>query len=350
MKMKKRLGPKVIFLTVLAVILFVPFWNLPIIASSWISQSQAADTEHAEFTMQIYTLPPGSTNYVMAWAISDLLKKYSPWLRAMVQVGHGPDFMKLMHREPKQTKSAIGVMMPDNVWYAKNELKIKDVKPMVVFRAHTNVTGLLTMNPNIRTPQDLIGKRVALGKAGTATYSQFEVLFKYGWEIWDKVKIEALSFGPNMNALLDGTVDVGQYSITVLEEKSSPAPNTTELVASGRKLYPVNTDEASAMKASKKTGRDIVVYALPPDTLGEGGTEPCLGLENASYYWATPELPEDVVHELLRVVWDNIDKLKDYHDVGNFWSRDNLSDVAGYHVEFHPMARKFYMEKGVKLP
>lgn len=318
---------------------------------SGLSYASDAPKQPAQTSIQIYTTPQGSNSYSLAWGICDLLKKNSSWLRGTVEVALGPDFLKLMHVDPKRKPTAVGMMVPDVIWFGEHVLKISDLRFLGLFRTDTAFAGLVTFNPAIKSWRDLKGKRIALGKAGTPMYTKFEAVMKQGWGIWDQVKVEGLTFGPNKDALLDGTVDVGQFTGGVLKEKVAPTPAAAELLASGRPMYPVDMDNESVRAAAKKTGRPLRNVPLPPGVLGKHQSQPFLTMQFPMAYYASPQLPAEVAYELCRVVWENIEKLKEYHASGAFWSREIMPEIRSYkmdEIELHPGALRFYQEKASK--
>ena len=60
------------------------------------------------------------------------------------------------------------------------------------------------------------------------------------------------------------------------------------------------------------------------------------------------DLPDDVVYEMLSIMYDHIDEFKNYHAVGKALTRENMGDIAVPVEGIHPAAIKFFKEKGIK--
>jgi TRAP-type uncharacterized transport system substrate-binding protein len=60
-------------------------------------------------------------------------------------------------------------------------------------------------------------------------------------------------------------------------------------------------------------------------------------------------LPDDVVTELLSIIYDHVDEFANYHAVGKAITKKSLSMTYTTKDFYHPAARKFFEDKGNKF-
>ncbi len=302
---------------------------------------------HPRVDIQIYTTPQGSTNYVLAWGFCDLAEKTSEWLRGTVEVAPGDAMFKLVNKEPERKKTYVGMNIPANEWTAVNELGIKDMTQRPLTKVNDTHAVLATLNPNIKTPQDLKGKRIALaGRPGSGLYEQVRVLLQ-ALGVWDEKLIEPGTFDSAKTALLDGTVDVAELAGSGQGKIWALTPAGTEAVASGRDIYIISFAEETFAKARASTGYPITLSRIPPELYGPKQSKTVIGIGFPNSYLAVAEMDDDVAYEIVRIMWDNIDKFKEYHKSGAMLGREFMPTSPYPESRFHPGAVKFFKEKGV---
>ena len=104
-----------------------------------------------------------------------------------------------------------------------------------VMARHPSIHHLVTLEPNIQTPADLRGKRVALGNPGSdAVNASKAILAAYGLTEND-YKAEYLSYPEQIEAMKDGVLDAG-FIMSGL-----PAAAVTELAVTRKvRLIPLD--------------------------------------------------------------------------------------------------------------
>jgi len=304
-------------------------------------------TAHPPVEIQIYTTPPGTAGHALAVGLTDLLRKHSDWLRSTAEKAWGTDILKLWHRDPKRKETGIGNMMSANLWLGKNKEGITDVKPLVVCRNGEFANPWVTRDPNIKTVLDFVGKRVAIGKLGSGLGTNYEQLFR-ALGIWDKVKVAPMLWNQSKTAFLDGTVDVAYVSAGLGKGTAIPNPAAMEIAVSTKPFHVIGVRKEWVDKV-RATGYPLNAVLLPAGVLGKNQPQPLLTEGYTSHWYASVEVPEDVVYELLRVTWDHADELGKYHAVHKLLGKENLAKVSHSESEFHPGAAKFFKEKGVKM-
>lgn len=203
--------------------------------------AQAAD--HAQVTINLITAPFGTGSYVIGGALEQISKKH-PWLH--VVSSESPGFVyniKKLASEPALQKTTIFGSGPVVAALAERGEKPFDKKyPGVKLLGNYNsgAIWLATLNPNIKTVNDLQGKKVALGRAPQINWAvEPKAVIEFGYGIpANKINIQYAGPQEAVAALLDGTVDAAVVGGYLNPEKSqiSLSPQTMEFAASGRKI------------------------------------------------------------------------------------------------------------------
>ena len=225
--------------------------------------------------------------------------------------------------------------------------KHKYPSAMVLANYNLGAVWLVSLNPKIKTKEDLIGKKIALGRGTQILWAiEPEWIIRHGWGLRDKIKIQYVGTKPAMNALLDGLVDaaiIGGYADPIRGE-ISPSPQTLELLASGKTLYHIPWGEEAVKRAIGK-GMPIAPLKLPVNSIK--GLNYVLDVFCDPIAWcAYPELPEDIAYEVTKLIIENVSKFVKYHNLGKLMSPQSLpygSDIEN----IHPGAVRAYKEAGI---
>jgi TRAP transporter TAXI family solute receptor len=217
-----------------------------------------------------------------------------------------------------------------------------------------NMCGFLLSNkPDIRTAQDLKGKRVSLGIKGITIEYIPRFILKYGSGVYDDIgKVSHSSFDGIKNALIDGTIDAGLQSSVMWGEGEYkdwvPIPATDELLAT-KKCYLVEIEEGAFQKAREKSGYPIYALKAKPKAFGKSEAFGGNRMWWSNSWWVHESMEDDVVREICSILYDHAKEFVTYHASGRGITQKTLSSVAVPEQDFHPAAAKFYKDKGFKI-
>lgn len=307
--------------------------------------------DHEILNLDLISAPFGTGSYVLSSALEDMSKKSHPWLRINATESPGLAFnTKKLNKEPELKKKMFMSYSMGIDWLATTGQKPFTQKyPSAKLLATYNMISiwLATLNPNIKKPEDLIGKKVALGRAPQIGWTiQPEWVITHGWGLRDKIEIQKVGTKPAMTALLDGLVDaaiIGGYA-NPLTGKLLPSPQTLELIASGKKLYHISWGE-EAVKKAVASGLPITPTTLAANSMKTMDTPVSAWCEAVSWC-AYPEFPEEAAYEVTKMIIENVSSFKDYHNLGNLMSRECLP-YGWPREKIHPGALKAYQEAGL---
>ena len=160
-------------------------------------------------TFAIATGGPAGLYYPFGGGMASIWSKQLAHVNAKAEVTGGSvtNVIQVARKE-----SELGIAMADVVTDAyRGQGKFPEALPLrVLFTAYPNIVHILTLaDSGISTVQDMQGKRVSLGAAGSGTaVAATNVLTGLGVSL-DDVATAYLSFGETTSALKDGTIDAG---------------------------------------------------------------------------------------------------------------------------------------------
>ena len=311
--------------------------------------AQAAD--RAQVTVNLITAPFGTGSYVIGSALEQISKKH-PWLR--IVSSESPGFVyniKKLDSEPALQKTTIFGSGPVVAALAERGEKPFDKKyPAVKLLGNYNsgAIWLATLNPNIKTVNDLQGKKVALGRAPQINWAvEPKAVIEFGYGIpANKINIQYAGPKEAVAALMDGTVDAAVVGGYLNPEKSqlSLSPQTMEFVASGRKIQHLGWS-ADAIEKTRAKGIPINAYTVPANSI-QGLDSPLPVFVDNNAWVASENFPDEYAYEIIKMVIANIDKFAEFHALGKLMSPGAL--VFGWPQEkIHPGALKAYKEAGI---
>jgi hypothetical protein len=292
--------------------------------------------------------------YAYAFALSDLINKNSTWLKATVVEGKGsgPN-MRWLAAHPEAVNTTITMANQ----YAQIQAERGEPpweKPYAGSRflavAADAITMMVTLDKNIKTWDDLAGKRVALFMKGTIVPNTAQYILDYGHGIWDKVKPQYMHWGPTADGLIDGTLDAGIMTCSVITPEGdwAPAPPLDKLMRT-KPTYFVSLDKEKVAIASQKSGWPLIVTDLKPKAIGVSDAQAFNGLSTYNSYFVDVNMDDKIVNEILRIMYDNAEKFGEYDARAKRIAKTTLAAAKVDRSKFHPAAVKFYEGKGIKV-
>ena len=325
------------------------FLAIAIFAFVLVGLVQAAN--HPITNVSVISAPFGTGSYVLSTALEDISKKFHPWLRITASETPGLVFnTKKLNKEPHLKKSMFMSYTVGINWLAQSGRKpFKKEYPSAMLLANYNLGSvwLASLNPKIKTREDLVGKKIAIGRGTQILWAiEPEWVIRYGWGLRDKIKIQYVGTKPAMTALMDGLVDagiVGGYADPI-KGTLTASPQTLELLASGKTLYHIPWGEEAVRKVIDK-GIPIAPVTLPAKAI-PGLKHPLPVFCDPIAWCVYPEFPEDIAYEITKLIINYVTKFKDYHALGKLMTTQSLP--FGWDPErIHPGALKAYKEAGV---
>ena len=198
---------------------------------------------------------------------------------------------------------------------------------------------IVTLDPNIKTVDDLKGKNVSVGAAGSGVYyNAVDVLNAYGLDVEKDINPTYQSFGDSTESLQDGKIDAA------FVVAGAPTTAVTSLAAT-KSVYLVSLDDAhidQLLASSPYYSKNVIskdAYGTPEDV-----TTVAVG----AVVIARDDVSEADVYNFLYGVFENLDDITAAHAKG---AELSLEFAASYGaVPYHPGAVKYFAEKGIEVP
>ena len=292
--------------------------------------------------ISITTGGTGGVYYPMGGGMANILSKYVPGLQATAEVTGGSiDNLKLINAG----KSEVAFSMVDATWDAYNGVdKFKDNK--------VNARTLMVLYPNkmhvvtvegtgINKLADLKGKRVSTGSAGSGTeIMALRVLEAGGIDGKKDLKQERLGAAESVNAMKDRKIDAFFWVGGI------PTAAVTDLAATpGLKIKLIDHDEAAdAMNA--KYGPLYVKSAIPAGAYS-GQDKANANVDVWNILITTDKMSDQLAYSIVKTLFEKKAEIVAVHKEAQ--NIELKSQALGSPIPFHPGAKKYLEEQGVKV-
>ncbi len=211
-------------------------------------------------------------------------------------------------------------------------------KERAVFSVHPEpVTVVARADAGINTFDDLKGKRVNIGNPGSGQRETMQVILAAkGWTMGDFSLASELKSAEQSAALCDNKVDAIVFTV------GHPAGTIEEATASCEaKLIPVTGPEIDKLVEE----HPYYSKATIPGGLYTGNPDPVDTFGVRATFVTSADVPDDVVYQVVKAVFDNFDRFKGLHPAfANLDPKEMISQ--GLSAPLHPGAEKYYKEKG----
>jgi len=212
--------------------------------------------------------------------------------------------------------------------------------PMTDLRAmaaiYPNVIQLVTTeDTGIKTFEDLKGKRVSVGDRNSGTEINARMIFEAHGMTYDDVKVDYLSFGESIDQIKNGMIDAAVIS--------SGLPNSAIMdlaVTHKVRLIPISESALNYLQEKYPFFMPLTIPADMYDTAEDTQT-----VKVANVLLVNHRLSEDVVYNLTKAIFDNLEALYSAHNAALDIKLETVTE--GLLVPLHPGAEKYFKEVGV---
>jgi len=240
----------------------------------------------------------------------------------------------------------------DIVYYAFQGIEMFSRDPQTRLRGmamlYPETVQIVTLRQkNINSVADLAGKRVAVGAPGSGTEvnaRQILRLYDLGYVqtrqihgLPRTVQADFLSFAEAADQLKDGVIDAAFLTAGVPTAAVQDIAATRDL-----KIVPIPEAVAARLRERYPYYTPVVI---PPNSY-RGQAEPVPTVAVMAMLVTRSDLPEDLVYELTKTLWENVAVLHQAHARG----RDIRLETAraGMPIPLHAGALRYYRERGVR--
>jgi TRAP transporter TAXI family solute receptor len=304
------------------------------------------------YQLTCWGVKAGMTLYGYSVALSDIASKYSKWLKINVIEG---SIQPPIWVNPKRRAFQIAAQDNRQRWkymtgkFGADKIDYDWTKVRYLFLINFLMDGLVTLDPDIKTFKDLKGKRVSFGSQPNTDFDFiFGKLLEYeGMTFKDLGSFEYMHMKAQADALKDGLLDVCTvgYSVKSLDPiEIGASPFATEL-AETTKLHFVDMNPEAVKHVSTLVPAGLV--RIPAGSL-KGQTKEQIGISKSLCFVCDLDVPDEVVTEIARLVYEHAGEFVKYVPVGKIMSKETMCAIGRPVEEFHPAMAKFIQEHGIR--
>ncbi|NIO40457.1 MAG: TAXI family TRAP transporter solute-binding subunit [Burkholderiales bacterium] len=288
--------------------------------------------------LSITTGGTGGVYYPLGGALANLLSEKMPGVQATSEVtGGSVDNLKLVGNE----QADMGFTMVDAAYDALNGRDRFDGKPLPIRTLavlYPNRMHLVTVQQTgINRIGELAGKRVSVGSPGSAT-EVMAIRILEAFDIDQSVKRERLSAVESVNALKDGKIHAFFFAAGL------PTAAVTDLAATPGLTIQLLDHADAVPKMNAKYGPLYATGAISKDVY-PGMSRDANNADAWNILVAHENMPDDLVRDILSIMFDNRDALELVHKEAAQINLENQGQKLSP-IPYHPAALAFYRERG----
>ncbi len=292
---------------------------------------------------QFVSLGTGGTGgiyYPYGGGVAEIWSKYVKGVKAVAEVtGASVENVKLAHKG----ETVIGEVMGDVADAGLNGTgKFKGKKHNILSLAimYPNLLQVVTLKKSgITNIEQIKGRNISSGSPGSGTNFMAEVVFKALGIPLKSYKDSRLSFTESANALRDGTIDVGVWSV---------GPGTSSILdlATTHDIHIISFTPDQTKKILAANSKYSSVELAGGVYRGVDKAVSTIGVWNVMICQAS--LDTNLVYSLAKALFEHNDYLMKIHPSAAYTTPENAVKYSP--IPLHPGTVKYLKEKGVAVP
>jgi TRAP transporter TAXI family solute receptor len=205
---------------------------------------------------------------------------------------------------------------------------------------YTNMVQIVTLaDSGITSLSDLRGKRVSIGAPGSGTEVNTKAILTANGMSYDDIEEQRLNFNETADALANGDIDVGFWSVGAPTSAILNLATTQSI-----RMIELSAAEIAATIASEP------IFAR---TTLAGGTytgveEDVTVLSVPNVLVVSADMPDDLTYALTRALFEHLGEMSMIHPAANQITVEFTLDTMP--VPLHPGAARYYEEIGALVP
>ena len=236
-----------------------------------------------------------------------------------------------------------GIMQSDHQYKAlegvapfEKEGKMDDIR--AVFSLQSEVfTVLARRDANIKSLDDLKGKRVNIGNPGSGQRDTLDEIMKVkGWDKSAFSLAAELKPAEQASALGDNNIDAMTYFVGHPNGAIQEATTTVDAM-----LVPITGEAIDKLLAEKS----YYTKAEIAGGLYKGNDQPTQSIGGKAVLSTTAKVDDEVVYQLVKSVFENLERFQRLHPAFKDLKPEEMIKV-GLSAPLHDGAKRYYQERG----
>lgn len=295
----------------------------------------------AQQELSIATGGTGGVYYPYGGGLAELIGEHVDGYSASAEVtGASVENMALIHRQ----EADLAIALADTVLQAYEGSgdfegrQVPDVRALASI--YPNAVQIVTVEGSgIETLQDLEGKRVSVGAPGSGTELNARALLEGNGITYDDIDEQRLNFNETADALRDGDIDAGFWSV-------GPPTSSIMDLANAREIRLISLSEEEIENAIE-VDSVFAPYTLPGGTY-DGVDEDVSTISVPNVLTVNANMSEDLAYEITRTLFENVDDLIEVHRAAENTTVEFTLDSTP--IPLHPGALRYFEEMGEDVP
>lgn len=282
----------------------------------------------------------GGIYYPYGGGVAEIWSKHVKGVKAVAEVtGASVENVKLAHKG----ETVIGEVMGDVAVAGYNgQAAFKDKKYDILSMAimYPNLLQVVALKKSgITNIEDVKGRNISTGSPGSGTNFMAEAVLTALNIPLTAFTDSRLSFTESANALRDGTIDIGVWSVGPGTSSILDLATTHDIT-----ILPFTPEQTQKILAAKDTyaGVDLAggIYR------GVDANVPTIGVWNVMI--CQKSLDTELVYQLSKALFENNAYLKKIHPSAAYTTPENTVKYSS--IPLHPGTIKYLKEKGIAVP
>ena len=282
----------------------------------------------------------GGIYYPYGGGVAEIWTKYVKGVKAVAEVtGASVENVKLAHKG----ETVVGEVMGDVAvagFQGLSKFKGKKNKISSMAIMYPNLLQVVTLKKyGITNIEQIKGKNISSGSPGSGTNFMAETVFKALGIPLDSYKDSRLSFTETANALRDGTIEVGVWSV---------GPGTSSILdlATTHDIHIIHFTPEQQKKILAANAEYSAVELAGGVYHGVDEAVPTIGVWNVMICQSS--LDTDLVYKLVKALYEHQDYLLKIHPSASYTTPENAVKYSP--IPLHPGTIKYLKEKGIAVP
>ncbi len=282
----------------------------------------------------------GGIYYPYGGGVAEIWSKYVPGVKAVAEVtGASVENVKLAHKGETVVGEVMGdVAVAGYEGTSKFKGKKHDILGMAIM--YPNLLQIVALKSSgITDIEQVKGRSISTGSPGSGTNFMAEAVLKALGINKGDYKDSRLSFTESANALRDGTIEVGIWSV---------GPGTSSILdlATTHDIHIIAFTPQQVEKILAANTTYSAVDLAGGVYRGVDKPVPTIGVWNVMICQAS--LKTDLVYNLAKVLFEHNDYLLKIHPSAAYTTPENAVKYSP--VPLHPGTIKYLKEKGITVP
>jgi TRAP transporter TAXI family solute receptor len=294
----------------------------------------------AQEQLSIATGGTGGVYFPMGGGLAEVINNYVDGYSATAEVtGASVENMGLI----ATGDADLGIALADTVAQAYSGTGRFEGQQLPMIRGlasmYSNMVHIVALEGSgITSLEDLRGMRVSVGAPGSGTEVNAEAILSANGITYDDIEEQRLNFNETADALANGDIDAGFWSV------GAPTSSILNLATTQSIVVIELTDEQ--MAAAQEAEPLFARTTLAAGTYDGVGDTAVLGVPNVLA--VSSEMSEDLAYEITRAMFEHIDDLRAVHPAANQTTVEFT--LSATPVPLHAGAIRYYEETGAEIP